>query len=318
MPYKRILWGAVVLLVVAAMFAVRLIDTILFDVVFVVLMIIAALEINNLFAGKDKPTFKWAVLIYPAVVALLVIVARLTGLTLGQCLLFFVLLTSVIFIGFITIPYIFKTPALKVYRKYSTSMSFSTYVWEASKNSMLAFAYPTALLMFLMLINHFNEWGVVPDSPLIAEPNVALFGLLLVFVVSMFSDTTAYLMGTAIKSPKISMEKLGKGKSYSGVVGGILGGILGATLLYFVLTLFGDFKLMFSEYNFPFYLAMIAGFCGGVFNMLGDLASSFIKRRAEVKDFGKLIPGHGGIMDRLNGIAVNCVFMFVFLLVMFA
>ena len=318
MPYKRILWGAAILLITVALFFSRVISTIIFDVLFGALMVLAALEINNLFKGKDKPTFKWAIMTYPVVVTILVIVCNLTGVVLWQFFLLFTLITALWFIGFLTLPYVFKGHALKGYRSYSTQMSFSAFIWQSSKHSMMACFYPTILLMFMLLINHFNEWGIVAERTLIAEPNVALFGLLMVFCISMVSDTTAYVLGTAFKTPKISMEKLGKGKSYGGVAFGVLGGAIAAVSLYFILMLFSDFQLMFEEYTFPFYLAIIAGLCGGVFNMMGDLFSSFIKRKAGVKDFSNLIPGHGGIMDRLNGIALNCVFVFIFLLVVFA
>ncbi|MCL2540735.1 MAG: phosphatidate cytidylyltransferase [Firmicutes bacterium] len=317
MNYQRIIWGAVILFVTVAIIAGRALSPIAFDVVFGMFMVVAAHEVYNLFRRNDKPLYMWAVLAYPAAVVVLTIICGLLDVSLVQYILFFVLLTSLLFIGFLGFPYVFKGAALKGYRAYNTRMSFSAYIWSCSKNSMLACAYPTMLLSFMLIINNYHNF-----SGLITYADgyyISMLGLLLVFVISMFGDTAAYIIGTTIKTPKISMEKLGKGKTYSGVAGGILGSILGAAALYYVLTLFDPFKDLFFTYTIASPLVFILiGAAGGIFNMLGDLASSYIKRRAGVKDFGTFIPGHGGIMDRLNGIAPCCVIVFAFMLVLFA
>lgn len=119
--------------------------------------------------------------------------------------------------------------------------------------------------------------------------------VLLIFVSSWGNDTCAYLVGRAIGKHKMS-PKLSPKKSVEGLIGGIIGaGILGAI-----------FGVLYNNYVHelslaPFLFAAI-GAVGAVPAVIGDLAASAIKRNNDIKDYGKLIPGHGGILDRFDSI----------------
>ena len=117
--------------------------------------------------------------------------------------------------------------------------------------------------------------------------------LLLSFVISPLSDTFAYFVGSLIKGPKLC-PKLSPKKTWSGAIGGTLGGIVGALIVYFILP-------VSTNYIAPVLVFIIAGVLGSIINIFGDLFESFIKRRAGIKDMGKLLPGHGGVMDRIDG-----------------
>lgn len=119
--------------------------------------------------------------------------------------------------------------------------------------------------------------------------------VLLIFVSSWGNDTCAYLVGRAIGKHKMS-PKLSPKKSVEGLIGGILGaGILGA--------LFG---VLYNSYVHELALAplifALIGAVGAIPAVIGDLAASAIKRNNDIKDYGKLIPGHGGILDRFDSI----------------
>jgi phosphatidate cytidylyltransferase len=152
----------------------------------------------------------------------------------------------------------------------------------------LPFVYPSLLLAFMIFAND-NQNGFII--------------LLLSFVVSPLSDTFAYLVGSLIGGKKLC-PKLSPKKTWSGAIGGTLGGALGALIVYFI------FK---TDINFfsPVVFFILIGIIASVVNIFGDLFESYIKRRVGIKDMGKILPGHGGIMDRIDGTSFVTVFVYL-------
>lgn len=111
----------------------------------------------------------------------------------------------------------------------------------------------------------------------------------LVFLISWGTDTFAYIVGCLIGRhklcPKLSPKK---------TIEGSFGGILGAALLVFILARY--FKLK------PLWFFIILALTGSIVAQIGDLTASKIKRLTGIKDFGFIMPGHGGILDRFDSI----------------
>lgn len=161
---------------------------------------------------------------------------------------------------------------------------------EGLGDAILCAFYPTALLGSMLLINDFGE--------------IALPALLLVFVISPCADTFAYLVGRALKGPKLC-PNVSPNKTISGAVGGLLGGAAGAVAVYFI------FQNSIAAAGLPgWHIFLLIGFAGAAITELGDLAESSLKRRLGIKDMGKILPGHGGILDRIDGILFASVFVF--------
>ena len=117
----------------------------------------------------------------------------------------------------------------------------------------------------------------------------------LIFLCSWGSDTCAYCVGVLFGKHKMA-PKLSPKKSIEGAVGGVVGTML-LTILYG--WFFRDEMHLTTEYIF-----ILAGISGisAIISMIGDLAASAIKRNYDMKDYGKLIPGHGGILDRFDSV----------------
>ena len=108
------------------------------------------------------------------------------------------------------------------------------------------------------------------------------------------TDTGAYFMGVALKGPKLCPD-LSPKKTISGCIGGFLGALLG----FFVYAMILQFGYGISVNPFTYYpLALLCGLVA----QLGDLTASSIKRSRNVKDFGNVIPGHGGFLDRVDSL----------------
>lgn len=117
-----------------------------------------------------------------------------------------------------------------------------------------------------------------------------LWWTLLLFVVTWFADIFAYVAGSIFKGPKL-WPQISPNKTWSGFVGGLVAATIGAVLVAY----FAQLKLVWPA-------AALVGFLGGLATMAGDLWESMLKRRFGVKDSGDIIPGHGGLLDRVDGL----------------
>ena len=118
----------------------------------------------------------------------------------------------------------------------------------------------------------------------------------LIFIIAFATDTCAYFAGYAFGKhkliPKVSPKK---------TIEGSIGGILGSTLIC----------LAFGYYfNIDLKVIVILGFLGSIVAQVGDLFASSVKRYVGIKDYGKLIPGHGGILDRFDSVILVAPFVY--------
>ena len=120
----------------------------------------------------------------------------------------------------------------------------------------------------------------------------------LIFICSWGCDTCAYCVGMLIGKHKMS-PKLSPKKSVEGAVGGVAGAALLTALYCFIFR-----SPMHLERGEIVILAVIAAIAG-LISMVGDLTASAIKRNYDIKDYGKLIPGHGGILDRFDSMIIT-------------
>ncbi|MBC2773786.1 phosphatidate cytidylyltransferase [Rhizobium sp. AQ_MP] len=130
-------------------------------------------------------------------------------------------------------------------------------------------------------------------SAIRGEDSLGFIAMLFVFIIVWSTDILAYFVGRAIGGPKLA-PKISPGKTWSGAIGGTLAGVTGGLLV--AMAHFQDVGL---------WVAVVA-FALSVSSQIGDLFESFIKRRFGVKDSSRLIPGHGGVMDRVDGLVFAC------------
>jgi len=127
--------------------------------------------------------------------------------------------------------------------------------------------------------------------------------ILMTFAVAWAADIAAYAVGNLAGGPKL-WPRFSPNKTWSGFMGGLAGAVLAAVAL----AALPVFKLN------P-WAAALAGLCGGLAGMAGDLWESMLKRRFGVKDASDLIPGHGGLLDRVDGLMFVVVMLSAFRLV---
>lgn len=125
----------------------------------------------------------------------------------------------------------------------------------------------------------------------------------LIFIGAWGSDTCAYCVGIMIGKHKIA-PKLSPKKSLEGCIAGVIGAAL-IGLLFAVI-----FKEKITNIENPLLAFAIIGAASSIISQIGDLAASAIKRNHDIKDYGTLIPGHGGILDRFDSIIFTAPIVF--------
>ncbi len=312
----RILWGAVILLVIGAFFALRILSNYAFDLFIAGIMVLSALEIENLLHKMDKPTYSVAVGLYPMLTFASIMLVVICQLNFFHFVIFNLVVLLAMTIILFALPIIFHKFGLNSKTRDGYTGSMIGYASSKAFNTMFVCIWPTFFLSFLFALNHFGDLSVSGVASAFSV-DLGWLALAMIFATSMLADTCAMLAGRFIGGPKINIEKLGPGKSWVGFAGGLLGGMIAGILVFVVFNAFAGFNSLFNALNCSIWTFLLGGLFCGLFNMGGDIFSSYFKRRAVVKDFSNLIPGHGGIMDRCNGILVNAICVFVFLIIVF-
>jgi len=132
--------------------------------------------------------------------------------------------------------------------------------------------------------------GALGVAPVVlrSDSDDGFLAVIFLFAIVWTTDIVAYFSGRAIGGPKL-MAQVSPKKTWSGAIGGTLAAVIVAFVLAKVMALSGLFAIAM--------LAVVLSICA----QGGDLFESFLKRRFGAKDSGHLIPGHGGLMDRLDG-----------------
>jgi phosphatidate cytidylyltransferase len=138
----------------------------------------------------------------------------------------------------------------------------------------------TYLLFFSLII-----WNYI--FPFEIAQKISLIFLLLICI---STDVGGYIFGKTLGGKKFT--KISPNKTYSGILGSFILSIVFGSFFYLK---FGEFLILNQHYIiFIFVISLIS--------QLGDLSISYIKRRAKIKDTGSILPGHGGVLDRIDGI----------------
>lgn len=173
--------------------------------------------------------------------------------------------------------------------------SFPKFRAEQIMSSFFNLVYAPVMLSFIYLVRSlpYGEYTVW-----------------MIFISSWICDTCAYAVGILIGKHKMA-PRLSPKKSIEGAIGGIAGSaIVGALYGYFVV------EPVIQEQSITWIFIVISA-VGAVISQIGDLAASAIKRNYEIKDYGKLIPGHGGVMDRFDSVIFTApmIYLLTFLMI---
>tara|TARA_B100000287_G_scaffold428466_1_gene479941 strand:- start:462 stop:962 length:501 start_codon:yes stop_codon:yes gene_type:complete len=152
---------------------------------------------------------------------------------------------------------------------------------------------PYYLLGLLFLILSFYSAYVIRT-----DTNSSLEYFITILLICISTDIGGYIFGKLFKGPKLT--KISPKKTYSGVIGGYLLSIISLNLFFN-----SSYYLYPQEMTLNIFLLILLI---STVSQLGDISISYFKRLSKIKDTGKIIPGHGGILDRIDGM----IFVFPF------
>lgn len=139
------------------------------------------------------------------------------------------------------------------------------------------------------------------------------FAISFAIFLPVFSDTFAYLVGSTFGKRKLC-PSISPKKTVAGAIGGLLGSVLCAVTFFLLFDLYAVIPVGYVSFSDSVAVRavvfVVLGIVGGVLAEIGDLAASRIKRTINIKDFGNIFPGHGGVLDRLDSIMFTLVMLF--------
>ena len=168
-----------------------------------------------------------------------------------------------------------------------SSIALAAFFWSASL--MAAGARGLKLNMFTFLGVPYIALPMAAIVQLRLSPEHGLVGIFWIFAVVWLADTLAYVFGRTIGGPKLA-PVVSPNKTWAGLAGSVAGGALGSGLVAGFAGLGGIVPLV------------LLGGVFGIVGQIGDLYESAAKRRQGIKDSGAIIPGHGGVLDRIDAL----------------
>lgn len=186
-------------------------------------------------------------------------------------------------------------------------LKFPEYHIKQVMSTFFAFAYCPVLLYFMLLIRIQGDDSIgFADLRLIPSFSSGFAYIWMVFAIAWGTDTCAYFVGVLLGKHKL-YPLLSPKKTIEGCLGGVIGTGLFTLLHTFVFM--GHIEYTITQRL----LFVLYGMVGSVIGQVGDLAASGIKRNFGIKDYGNLIPGHGGVMDRFDSIVFIVLYVYYYM-----
>ncbi|MBQ8845396.1 MAG: phosphatidate cytidylyltransferase [Clostridia bacterium] len=300
---KRIYTSIAIVFTLVLLFILKaFVDNIFFDIFFIGLTAFAAFEISRILSKIGLYNFIYVAVAFPVLIGM----TNLLGIKYieksGNNMLILwtvlidlglILLVSLLLFAFTLIFYKHTKEEMRV--REITNMRVVKFAFKKALNTTIALVYPTFMFLFMLFINNFNRLGFVEFSNI--GVNISIFMLITALAIPMLTDTFAMLTGSLIGGKKLC-PKISPNKTISGSVGGTMWCILLSVVIYLFFTAFDSFADITNI--IPIWQYIIVVLVCSVISQLGDLFESIMKRKAGVKDSGRFLPGHGGILDRID------------------
>lgn len=311
---NRFLFGMVMFLICAGvLFLTFYVSVSVYDVFILILMIIAAHEMSEALSYKyAKPGF------FMQVFAILISYAAFKVVNIfGQ--------SKYDIYGLHGVAAYFITLVLLIVIIFIVNMTSPKKTAENVISSVFSLIYPVAIMFFFLAVNYlpgaqhgiaFDGWTYDPYTADGYAPNYRVIAVLMVFICASSCDIAAFAIGSKFKGPKFA-PMISPKKTVSGSIGGMLGGMIGAAIVFGLsFTGVGGLTGLHQNVWVSLTLYLSLGLVIGVATEIGDLMASYIKRHCEIKDYGTLIPGHGGIMDRIDGTMISALATYVYMAIL--
>ena len=181
----------------------------------------------------------------------------------------------------------------------SICLLITLYEWHMMSKKMSYYIVGIIFILIsfysVFLLRNYDQYTNILD------PGLTFF--LIVTLICVFTDLGGYVFGKIFKGPKLT--KISPNKTYAGMFGGFFLSIMSINLFVNYTSL----NLYFTNQLFIFVILVSA------ISQIGDILISFFKRKSKIKNTGKIIPGHGGLLDRIDGMLLAFPFSYVLILI---
>lgn len=310
----RLLTSFGIVFVLALAFVLKIyVSNYFFDALILAIACVSAYELSKMFTKMGRYNDKVMACIFP-IIAMTILLIGVHGdenlgllFTIGLTALFIVFCFGITFV----IPLVmYKSTLNEIKARGMKGKAVLKYSLVKALNTTVIFVYPAFLVIFLSLINHFEDMTTTFAGVTGYNGWLSFYLLLFAFLIPIFTDTFAYLVGGAIGGKKLA-PKISPKKTISGAVGGFVFAILLNIVVFLIFDAVPSMSLMLSSTGITVWkVALIAGI-GSVISELGDLFESYLKRTSGVKDSGNFLPGHGGMLDRFDSYIFLAPYLFI-------
>lgn len=291
---KRTITGAVILIFTALFVVLKQFSPLYFDAFLLVIMYGALYEVLKARKLSGTAACEIPLLLVPAALCAIFAWDKLSK----NALVYVILLAVAVLLYALIADLVF----LAKNRKQGgdrNSVTVTSKLFNFTKHTMMTFAYPILPLSSLFAINHLMGY------------DLSYVAIIMCFALAMLTDTFAFLVGSACGKHKLAPE-ISPNKSVEGMIGGFLGGIIASLGCFFLFYYTHIFNLT-GIASLPVMITIfsVIGVVGSLLNQLGDLIESAYKRKLGIKDFSNIFPGHGGFMDRVDGLMFSGTLIYV-------
>ena len=299
--------GSIILLVYALVLTSARFTPYVFDIFIGILAVMGAVEVTRVLERKKLYTNIVFIGCFPAILYIAMQIGIINERSWVYFVAYFIAVLLILFLVNFLYTIIFKKITRREKIRYGideVAVTNTKYALSKCMNSTFVMIYPVLLFVSFFAINHFFDFAFVNSVGLADTNLIVLFFLVFIFVVTMLTDSMAMVVGSTLKGPKLC-PIISPNKTVSGAVGGFVFGALSGLLTYYLFTLNTVFKDMFSYLDISWWKILVVGGVVSIVGQIGDIVASALKRSARVKDYGTIFPGHGGVMDRVDGLIFN-------------
>ncbi len=300
---KRVFSSVLIVLILAILFVLKIfVSDYFFDAFFGVIACIAAFEMSRLLSKTKRYNFQVLSVIFPA----LILASHLLCVSFASTqsdiywILWAILIDFALMLVVLGGTYLIQLMRRKKVLEEMTTrevknMSVYKFTFKKCLNTLLVFVYPAFFFLFMIFVNHMGDLPLAKFTDLSVD--FSIFILMTAILIPMFSDTFAMLTGSLIGGKKLC-PRISPGKTISGTVGGAVWTLLLMSAVWLIFANINGYDFMWS--SFPIWAYLIIVLIGVGVAVVGDLFESILKRHSGVKDTGRLLPGHGGMLDRID------------------
>ena len=308
---KKIITGTAIVAALVLMFFLRTLTTYVFDLAIVAVTVLATLEMSKLISKMGRFNNVYVAATFPPLMYIGAILLLVFGQPLYIIVLYMVGTALLFALATFIWGIIMKKRTANEIKMRKQQISVTKFSFKKSFHTLVSMIYPTVFMFFFIFLNNIDKFTETAEAAenfggLLLSTVILIFA----FFVPIITDTFAYLVGTTFKGPKLA-PKISPNKTISGAVGGLVWAVIGSVIYFLVISAIPEIYAALAGADIYMWHFIVIGAASSIVAIAGDIFESLLKRLAGVKDSGNILPGHGGILDRIDSYIFTVPVMFL-------